>query len=88
MRQCSERLACLPASSSIFRPVSAPPGGVKRDQHHALRDVILLVVCAVANGADGSEMIEELGREKLDLVGDFVSFANSVHSQDCIAQAV
>ena len=64
------------------------PSGVKRDQHHALRDVILLVVCAVANGADGSEMIEELGREKLDWFGDFASFANNVHSQDCIAQAV
>lgn len=36
---------------------------VERNQRHALLDIVLLVVCAVASGADGWEAIE---REKGD----------------------
>jgi len=51
-------------------------------------DIIILTVCAVSSGADGWEAIEEFGREKLEWLRKFASFANGVPSHDCIANVV
>ena len=69
-----------------FAPLQDPR--VKRNQRHALFDIVLLVVCAVASGADGWEAIEQFGREKLDWLRKFAPFANGVPSHDCIANVV
>jgi hypothetical protein len=69
-----------------FAPLQDPR--VERNQRHALLDIVLLVVCAVASGADGWEGIEEFGREKLAWLRKFAPFANGVPSHDCIANVV
>lgn len=61
-----------------FAPLEDPR--VERNQRHALLDIVLLVVCAVACGADGWEGIEEFGRETLDWLRKFAPFANGVPS--------
>lgn len=69
-----------------FAPLRDPR--VERNKRHALLDIVLLVVCAVASGADGWEAIEEFGHEKLDWLRQFAPFANGVPSHDCIANVV
>jgi predicted transposase YbfD/YdcC len=49
---------------------------------------VLLTVCAVVSGADGSEAIEGFGREKLEWLRRFALFANGVPSHDGIANVI
>lgn len=53
-----------------------------------LVDIVLLTICAVVSGADGSEAIEDFGLEKLDWLRRFAPFRNGVPSHDCIANVV
>ncbi len=69
-----------------FAPLQDPR--VERNQRHALLDIVLLVVCAVASGAGGWETIEEFGREKLEWLRKFAAFANGVPSHERIANVV
>ena len=39
---------------------------IDRNKFHALSDIIVLTVCAVASGAEGWEAIEQFGKEKLE----------------------
>jgi len=61
---------------------------VERNQRHALLDILLLTVCAVVSGAEGWEVIEEFGREKLDWLCRFALFENGVPSHDRIANSI
>ncbi len=61
---------------------------VERNQRHALLDILLLTVCAVVSGAEGWEVIEEFGREKLDWLRRFALFENGVPSHDRIANVI
>jgi hypothetical protein len=38
---------------------------IDRNKFHALFDIIVLTVCAMASGAGGWEAIEQFGKEKL-----------------------
>ena len=55
------------------------------NKSHALIDIIVLTVCAVASGADGWETIEQFGKEKLEWLRKYVPLKSSVSSHDCIA---
>ena len=66
-----------------FTPLEDPR--IDRNKSHALIDIIVLTVCAVASGADGWEAIEQFGKEKLDWLRKFVPLNNGVPSHDCIA---
>ncbi len=61
---------------------------VERNKAHALIDIIMLTVSAVASGANGWEAIEDFGKEKLDWLRQFVPLKNGVPSHDCIAYVV
>ena len=37
---------------------------VERNKRHQLMDIIILTICAVINGAEGWEAIEQFGNEK------------------------
>jgi len=56
-----------------------------RNKLHALTDIIVLTICAVASGADGWEAIEDFGQNKLDWLRQYVPLANGIPSHDCIA---
>lgn len=58
---------------------------IERNKAHALIDIIVLVVCAVASGADGWESIEQFGKEKLAWLRRYVPLVNGVPSHDCIS---
>lgn len=58
---------------------------IDRNKCHALIDILVLTVCAVASGADGWEAIEQFGKEKLDWLRRYVPLENGVPSHDCIA---
>jgi len=58
---------------------------IERNKCHALVDIIVLTVCAVASGANGWEAMEEFGKEKLDWLRQYVPLENGVPSHDCIA---
>ncbi len=58
---------------------------VERNKAHALIDIIMLTVSAVASGANGWEAIEDFGKEKLDWLRQFVPLKNGVPSHNCIA---
>lgn len=58
---------------------------IERNKAHALIDIIVLTVCAVASGADGWEAIEQFGKEKLNWLRRYVPLVNGVPSHDCIA---
>ena len=45
---------------------------------------IILMVSAMASGADGWEAIEDFGKEKLDWLRKYIPFENGVPSHDCI----
>ncbi len=45
---------------------------IERNKAHALIDIIVLSISAVASGANGWEGIEEFGKEKLDGLRQFV----------------
>jgi len=61
---------------------------VDRNKKHALIDVIVLCVCAVASGANGWSDIEEFGRAKLAWLRQYVPLANGVPVDDTIARIV
>lgn len=61
---------------------------VERNQRHGFMDILILVICAVASGADGWEAIEEFGQAKLQWLRQFAPFANGVPSHDCIARLI
>ncbi len=69
-----------------FSPLEDPR--IDRNKLHELMDILILLVCAVSDGAAGCEAIEEFGREKLDWLRKFAPFANGVPSHDCIANVV
>ena len=73
------------SASLLERVATHEDPRVERNQRHALLDIVLLTVCAVVRGADGSEAIEDFRREKLDWLGQFPRFANGIPSYDCIA---
>ena len=64
---------------------SLPDPRLDRNKCHALIDIIVLVICAVASGADGWEAIEQFGKEKLAWLRRYVPLVNGVPSHDCIA---
>jgi predicted transposase YbfD/YdcC len=61
---------------------------VERNKLYPLMEILLLVVCATASGADGWEAMEEFGKEKLDWLRKFAPFANGIPSHDCIANVI
>ncbi len=62
-----------------------PDHRIERNKCHALIDIMVLVICAVASGADGWEAIEQFGKEKLEWLRQYVPLVNGVPSHDCIA---
>lgn len=58
---------------------------IERNKSHALIDIIVLTVSAMASGADGWEAIEDFGKEKLDWLRNYIPLENGVPSHDCIA---
>ena len=58
---------------------------IDRNKFHALSDIIVLTVCAVASGAEGWEAIEQFGKEKLEWLRKYIALENGVPSHDCIA---
>lgn len=58
---------------------------VERNKSHALIDIVVLAVCAVASGADGWESIEQFGEEKLTWLRQYIALDNGVPSHDCIS---
>ena len=58
---------------------------IDRNKFHALSDIIVLTVCAVASGAEGWEAIEQFGKEKLEWLRQYIALENGVPSHDCIA---
>lgn len=62
-----------------------PDPRIDRNKCHALIDIIVLVICAIASGADGWEAIEQFGKEKLEWLRKYVPLLNGVPSHDCIA---
>ncbi|MDD5033251.1 MAG: ISAs1 family transposase, partial [Methylococcaceae bacterium] len=61
---------------------------IERNKRHALIDILVLTVCAVASGADGWEAIAEFGQSKLDWLRRFIPLKNGVPSHDCIAYVI
>ncbi len=39
---------------------------IERNERHILIDIVMLSICAVISGADGSEIIEQFGNDKED----------------------
>ncbi|NOX42482.1 MAG: ISAs1 family transposase [Gammaproteobacteria bacterium] len=66
-----------------FSPLDDPR--INRNKSHALIDIIILTVSAMASGADGWEAIEDFGKEKLAWLRQYVPLKNGVPSHDCIA---
>lgn len=64
---------------------SLPDHRIDRNKSHMLIDIIVLVICAVASGANGWEAIEQFGKEKLEWLRKYVPLENGVPSHDCIA---
>jgi len=64
---------------------SLPDHRIERNKCHALTDIIVLTICAVASGAEGWEAIEPFGKEKLEWLRKYVPLANGIPSHDCIA---
>ena len=58
---------------------------IDRNKSHALLDIIVLAICAVASGADGWEAIEEFGKDKLQWLRQYIPLNNGVPSHDCIS---
>lgn len=61
---------------------------IERNKLHMLVDIVLLVICAVASGADGWEAIEDFGRDKREWRRQFAPFDNGVPSHDGMANVV
>ncbi len=61
---------------------------IERKKLHALMDILVLTVCAVASGAEGWEAITEFGHAKLDWLRRFIPLKNGVPSHDCIAYVI
>ena len=59
---------------------------VQKNKKHELIDVIVLCVCAVVSGAEGSSDIEEFGLAKLKWLRRYVPLANGVPVDDTIAR--
>lgn len=64
---------------------SLPDHRIERNKCHALLDIIILAICAVASGSDGWEAIEQFGKEKLEWLRQYIPLVNGVPSHDCIA---
>jgi hypothetical protein len=58
---------------------------IDRNKSHALIDIIVLAVSAMASGANGWEAIEDFGKEKQDWLRKYVALKNGIPSHDCIA---
>jgi predicted transposase YbfD/YdcC len=61
---------------------------IERKKLHALMDILVLTVCAVASGAEGWEGIAEFGHAKLEWLRRFIPLKNGVPSHDCIAYVI
>ena len=61
---------------------------IERKKLHALMDILVLTVCAVASGAEGWEAIAEFGHAKLEWLRRFIPLKNGVPSHDCIAYVI
>ena len=61
---------------------------IERNKSHALIDIVVLAICAVARGADGWEGIEPFGRNKIDWLRQYVPLANGIPSHDCISDVL
>lgn len=72
-------------SSLIEHFSSLPDHRIDRNKCHALIDIIVLAICAVASGADGWEAIEEFGKDKQEWLRKYISLVNGIPSHDCIA---
>jgi len=74
----------MPDLITYFSPL--PDHRIERNKCHALIDIIILAICAVASGADGWESIEQqFGKKKLAWLRQYIPLANGVPSHDCIA---
>jgi predicted transposase YbfD/YdcC len=73
----------IPDLITHFSPL--PDHRIERNKCHALIDIIVLAICAVASGSDGWEAIEDFGKEKLEWLRQYIPLANGVPSHDCIA---
>lgn len=58
---------------------------MERGKLHALPDLVVLAICAVAAGAEGWEAIAQFGRCKLDWLRQFIPLKNGAPSADCLA---
>lgn len=76
------------AASLIDHFSSLEDPRVERHKLHALTDILVLTVCAVASGADGWEAIEHFGKEKEDWLRQYIPLKNGVPSHDCIASVL
>src|SRR5918999_1434989 len=61
---------------------------IERKKHHALMDILVLIVCAVASGAEGWEGIAEFGHSSAGVAAAIHSPENGVPSHDCIAYVI
>ena len=61
---------------------------IERNKSHALIDIVVPAICAVASGADGWEGIEPVGRNKIDWLRQYVPLANGIPSHDCISDVL
>lgn len=61
---------------------------IERKKLHSLKDIIVLVICAVVGGAEGWEAIEEFAHEKEDWLRKFIPLKNGIPSHDCIAYVI
>jgi len=73
----------IPDLITHFSPL--PDHRIERNKCHALIDIIVLAICAVASGSDGWEAIEDFGKDKLEWLRQYIPLANGVPSHDCIA---
>lgn len=51
-------------------------------------EILLVTVCAMLSGAEGSEAMEEFGEARLDWLRKFSPFANGVPPHDRIAAVI
>ena len=61
---------------------------IERKKLHALMDILVLTICAVASGAEGWEGIAEFGHAKLEWLRRFIPLKNGVPSHDCIGYVI
>ena len=72
--------------TSLQDRLSAIPDFRKKNKNfrHSLTDILMLSICAVFCGAENFEDMETFGRQRKDLLQEFIPLANGVPSHDTI----